>query len=72
MVLLFYTTYISVYLAVHEIFHAKVGKGGKLHWMGYVQIEPLLSQSVSNSVASLNKRVYITVLAYHISRPFHM
>ena len=28
MVLLFYTTYISVDLAHHEIFHAKVGKGG--------------------------------------------
>ena len=28
MVLLFYTTYISVDLAHREIFHAKVGKGG--------------------------------------------
>ena len=28
MVLLFYTTYISVYLAHHEIFRAKVGTGG--------------------------------------------
>ena len=28
MVYLFYTTYISVYVAHHEIFHAKVGKGG--------------------------------------------
>ena len=28
MVLLFYTTYISVNLAHHEIFRAKVGKGG--------------------------------------------
>ena len=28
MVLLFYTTYISVDLAHHEIFGAKVGKGG--------------------------------------------
>ena len=28
MVKLFYTTYISVYLAHHEIFRAKVGKGG--------------------------------------------
>ena len=28
MVLLFYTTYISVDLAHHEIFHAQVGKGG--------------------------------------------
>ena len=28
MVYLFYTTYISVDLAHHEIFHAKVGKGG--------------------------------------------
>ena len=28
MVLLIYTTYISVDLAHHEIFHAKVGKGG--------------------------------------------
>ena len=28
MVLLFYTTYISVDLAHHEIFPAKVGKGG--------------------------------------------
>ena len=28
MVLLFYTTYISVDLAHHEIFRAKVGKGG--------------------------------------------
>ena len=28
MVLLFYTTYISVYLAHHEIVRAKVGKGG--------------------------------------------
>ena len=28
MVYLFYTTYISVYLAHHEIFCAKVGKGG--------------------------------------------
>ena len=26
--LLIYTTYISVYLAYHEIFRAKVGKGG--------------------------------------------
>ena len=29
MVQLFYTTYISVYLAHHEIFRAKVGKGGR-------------------------------------------
>ena len=29
MVLLFYTTYISVDLANHETFRAKVGKGGK-------------------------------------------
>ena len=28
MVLLFYTTHISVDLAYHKIFHAKVGKGG--------------------------------------------
>ena len=28
MVSLFYATYISVDLAHHEIFHAKVGKGG--------------------------------------------
>ena len=28
MVLLFYTTYISVDLAHHEIFRAKAGKGG--------------------------------------------
>ena len=28
MVKLFYTTYISVDLAHHEIFHAKFGKGG--------------------------------------------
>ena len=28
MVLLFYTTYISVDLAHHKIFHAKAGKGG--------------------------------------------
>ena len=28
MVELFYTTYISVDLAHHEVFHAKVGKGG--------------------------------------------
>ena len=28
MVLLFYTTYISVDLAQHEIYRAKVGKGG--------------------------------------------
>ena len=28
MVLLFYTTYISVDLAHHEIFRAKVGEGG--------------------------------------------
>ena len=28
MVLLFYTTYISVALAHQKIFHAKVGKGG--------------------------------------------
>ena len=28
MVLLFYAIYISVNLAHHEIFHAKVGKGG--------------------------------------------
>ena len=28
MVLLFYTTYFSVDLAHHEIFRAKVGKGG--------------------------------------------
>ena len=28
MVKFFYTIYFSVYLAHHEIFHAKVGKGG--------------------------------------------
>ena len=28
MVYLFYTTYISVDIAHHKIFHAKVGKGG--------------------------------------------
>ena len=36
MVLLIYTTYISVDLAHHEIFRAKVGKGGIngliFHW----------------------------------------
>ena len=34
MVYLFYTTYISVYLAHHEIFCAKVGKGSikALNW----------------------------------------
>ena len=31
MVYLLYTTYISVDLAHHEIFHAKVGKGGIMH-----------------------------------------
>ena len=31
MVLLFYTTYISVELAHHNIFRAKVGKGGINH-----------------------------------------
>ena len=31
MVLLFYTTYISVDLAYHKIFRAKVGKGGINH-----------------------------------------
>ena len=31
MVLLFYTTYISVDLAHHEIVHAKSGKGGMTH-----------------------------------------
>ena len=31
MVLLFYTTYISVDLAHHDIFRAKVGKGGIMH-----------------------------------------
>ena len=30
MVSLFYSTYISVDLAHHEIFRAKVGKGGKM------------------------------------------
>ena len=30
MVLLFYSTYISVDLAHHEIFRAKVGKDGKI------------------------------------------
>ena len=30
MVLLFYTTYISVDVAHHDIFRAKVGKGGIL------------------------------------------
>ena len=28
MIYLFYTTYISVDLANHEVFHANVGKGG--------------------------------------------
>ena len=32
MVFLFYTTYISVDLAHHEMFHAKVGKGG-IKWL---------------------------------------
>ena len=31
MILLFYTIYISLDLAHHEIFHAKVGKGGINH-----------------------------------------
>ena len=30
MIYLFYTTYISVDLANHEIFRPKVGKGGKI------------------------------------------
>ena len=34
MVELFYTTYISVDLAHHEIFHAKVGKGGIIGIIG--------------------------------------
>ena len=37
MVLLFYNTYISVYLAHHEIFHAKVGKGGIKESFLYMQ-----------------------------------
>ena len=35
MVQLFYTTYISVDLAHHEIFRAKVGKGGKMVLIAY-------------------------------------
>ena len=36
MVLLFYTTYISVDLAHHEIFRAKVGKGGIIYFTPYI------------------------------------
>ena len=33
MILLFYTTHISVDLARHEIYHAKVGKRGIISYM---------------------------------------
>ena len=36
MVLLFYTAYISVDLAQHEIFRAKVGKGGIKQFVSHV------------------------------------
>ena len=43
MVYLFYTTYISVDLAHHEIFRAKVGKGGiimsKCHIVGNLVLQ---------------------------------
>ena len=39
MVLLFYTTYISVDLAHREIFRAKVGKGG-IKWFNIIAFLP--------------------------------
>ena len=36
MVYLFYTTYMSVALAHHEIYRAKVGKGGIKHFNQFI------------------------------------
>ena len=51
MVLLFYTTYISVDLAHQVIFHAKVGKGGINSFISrvYPMIDSFLSVSKINS-----------------------
>ena len=46
MVYLFYTTYISVDLAHHEIFHAKVGKGGIIHFS--MQFSAVLNIFIEN------------------------
>ena len=48
MVLLFYTTYISVDLAHHELFCAKVGKGDILIMMSCFSLD-LTEQSVSRT-----------------------
>ena len=53
MALLFYTTYISVDLAHHEMFHAKVGKGGIMDVNGnisnYKIANPLIMNQKCNS-----------------------
>ena len=50
MVLLFYTTYISVDLAHHEIFRAEVGKGG------IITLAFLLKQVVANISPMINAK----------------
>ena len=44
MVKLFDTTYISVDLAHHKIFHAKVGKGGKMQYFHHLPFSFVLAR----------------------------
>ena len=59
-VLLFYTTYISVYLAHHEISHAKlVGKGGKMKDMQKLEMVIIFRFHSLNRKAFYNKNTNI-------------
>ena len=66
LVLLFYTTYISVDLAHHEIFHAKVGKGGISQYINKTNpvtiINMLISQPKTYVVGTQKNRLKETVL----------
>ena len=60
MVYLFYTTYISVDLAHHEIFRAKVGKGG-INWDVLCfdnSVDPDLIISRGRGLVGLDKQIF--------------
>ena len=62
MVLLFYTTYISVDLAYHEIFRAKVGKGGIIDFN--LNIFPLHKVTIYDATMSIRELHFRSCLNY--------
>ena len=65
MVLLFYITYISVDLAHHEIFHAKVGKGSI---KGYIFSEGIVFSISLSGIMSDRLQTCLFVLSILMRR----